>query len=76
LATSVRDSPCSERLRRSSSGRVTTMAPSSSRDTEIGSATASSSVPLGPLTETFWPSIVTSTPEGTTTGCFPIRDIV
>src|SRR3954453_8871357 len=51
------------------------MAPSSLRDTEIGSATASSSVPFGPLTDTFWPSMVTSTPAGTTTGFFPIRDI-
>src|SRR6478752_207114 len=75
LATSVRDNPCSERLRRSSSGLATTMAPSSSRDTLIGSATASSRVPLGPLTDTFWPSIDTSTPAGTGTGCFPIRDI-
>src|SRR3977135_849250 len=52
------------------------MAPSSLRDTVIGSATASSSVPFGPLTETFCPSIVTSTPLGMTTGCFPIRDII
>src|SRR3954453_17207058 len=51
------------------------MAPSSLRDTEIGSATASSSVPFGPLTDTYWPSMVTSTPAGTTTGFFPIRDI-
>src|SRR5262245_52066545 len=52
------------------------MAPSSLRDTVIGSATARSRVPFGPLTETRWPSIVTSTPAGTGTGCFPIRDIV
>src|SRR6478736_600500 len=51
------------------------MAPSSSRATLIGSATARSRVPLGPLTETFWPSIVTSTPLGTATGCFPMRDM-
>src|SRR5215217_6745231 len=51
------------------------MAPSSLRDTEIGSATASDSEPFGPLTDTFWPSIVTSTPDGTGTGCFPIRDM-
>src|SRR6478609_8196530 len=75
LATSVRDNPCNERLRRSSSGLATTMAPSSSRETLIGSATARPRVPLGPLTDTFCPSIVTSTPDGTGTGCFPIRDI-
>src|SRR3954469_20717545 len=51
------------------------MAPSSLRDTEIGSATASSSVPFGSLTATCWPSIVTSTPDGTGTGCLPIRDM-
>lgn len=46
LATSVRDSPCSERLRRSSlGGRVTTMAPSSLRDTTIGSAMSRVRVP-------------------------------
>ena len=75
LATRVRDRPCSERLRRSSSGRLTTMAPSSLRATVIGSATARSRVPLGPLTDSFWPSIVTSTPLGTGTGCLPIRDM-
>src|ERR1700722_13563326 len=51
------------------------MAPSSLRATVIGSATFKSKVPLGPLTETFWPSIVTSTPVGTRIGCFPMRDM-
>ena len=35
------------------------------RATVIGSATVCESVPLGPLTVTSWPSIVTSTPLGT-----------
>jgi phosphoribosylaminoimidazole-succinocarboxamide synthase len=34
-----------------------------------------SSSPLGPLTLTVWPSIDTVTPEGTGTGCLPIRDM-
>ena len=71
----MRDSPCSERFSRSSSGRVTTIAPSSLRATVIGSATVKLKVPLGPFTETFWPSIVTSTPVGTGTGCLPMRDM-
>src|SRR5882757_2714120 len=76
LLISVRDSPCIARLYRSSSGRLTRMVPSSSRSTEIGSATVCDSVPFGPLTVTWRPSILTSTPEGTGTGSFPIRDIV
>src|SRR5690349_19640735 len=51
------------------------MAPSSLRSTVIGSATSRVRVPLGPLTETLRPSIVTSTPAGTRTGCLPIRDM-
>src|SRR6202000_630937 len=75
LDTRVRDNPCSERLCRSSSGRVTTMAPSSLRATVIGSATCKSRLPLGPFTETCWPSIETSTPDGIWIGCLPIRDM-
>src|SRR3984893_8340860 len=51
------------------------MAPSSSRDNVIGSATWSCRAPFGPLTDTFWPSIVTSTPDGMGIGCLPIRDM-
>ena len=51
-----------EWFRRSSSGRVTTMAPSSLRATAMGSATSSVSAPFGPLTQRLRPSIVTSTP--------------
>src|SRR5690606_28142007 len=72
---SVRVRPCSERERRSSSGRVTTIAPDSSRDTWIGAGTVCWSVPLGPLTVTESPSMVTSTPAGTGTGILPMRDI-
>ena len=52
LAISVRVSPCSERDSRSSSGRVTAMAPSSLRSTVMGAATVWLRVPLGPLTVT------------------------
>src|SRR5919112_6598720 len=76
LAISVRDRPCSARLSRSSSGRVTWRTPSSVRSTAIGAATVCESCPLGPLTFTVWPSIATSTPLGTGIGSRPIRDIV
>src|SRR6188768_2006609 len=75
LAMRVRVRPCSERLLRSSSGRFTSSAPSSARSTVIGAATVCESVPLGPLTVTVLDSTVTSTPDGTTTGSLPIRDI-
>src|SRR5580765_7469898 len=75
LAMRVRVRPCSERLLRSSSGRLTSSAPSSARSTVIGAATVCESVPLGPFTVTVLDSTVTSTPDGTTTGSLPIRDI-
>src|SRR6516162_11889149 len=65
FATSVRDSPCRARTRPSSVGRVTVM----------GSATVSDSCPLGPVTVTSRPSMVTSTPLGMVTGMRPIRDM-
>src|SRR5690606_7130602 len=43
--------------------------------TVIGSGTVCSRVPFGPLTDTCWPSMFTSTPEGTVIGSFPMRDI-
>src|SRR4051794_18283364 len=70
--------PCSERLMRSSSGRLTSRAPSSPRSTVIGAATTWLRVPLGPLTVTVGvlvPSICTSTPDGTVIGSLPMRDI-
>src|SRR5581483_1045784 len=75
LFTRVRDRPCSALLRRSSSGRWTSKAPSSARCTVIGSGTLCDSVPLGPFTVTVRPSMITSTPAGTVIGCFPMRDI-
>src|SRR6266545_4218670 len=76
LATRVRDRPCSSLLLRWSSGRDTASTPSSSRATVIGSATTCVSSPLGPFTVTVWPSIVTSTPDGTVMGSLPIRDML
>src|SRR5215213_1516756 len=70
--------PCSERLLRSSSGRLTSRAPSSPCSTVIGGATVWLRVPLGPLTVTIAagaPTIWTSTPEGTVIGSLPMRDI-
>src|SRR3981081_1784805 len=75
LATRLRESPCNARLRRSSSGRCTSSAPSSARSTVIGATTVWLRLPLGPFTVTERPSIATSPPEGTVTGCFPMRDM-
>src|SRR6185436_11823758 len=75
LAMRVRVSPCNERDWRSSLGRLTSTDPSSERATAIGTATTCCSWPLGPLTVTAWPSIDTSTPDGTGTGSRPIRDM-
>src|SRR5918997_2904358 len=41
----------------------------------MGAGTACSRVPLGPLTVTSAPLMVTSTPAGTGTGSLPIRDM-
>src|SRR5262245_15647120 len=76
LATSVRDSPCSSLAVRSSFGRTTLISPLSPRSAVIGSASRCDSSPLGPLTFTVWPSMVTSTPAGTGIALRPIRDIV
>ena len=57
LLISVRVRPCSERLSRSSSGRLTSRAPRRPCSTVIGAATVWLRVPLGPLTVTSWPSI-------------------
>src|SRR5829696_1538042 len=75
LATSVRVRPCSDLLSRSSSGRVTSSSPLSARATLIGSLMTCCKEPLGPFTETAWPSTVTSTPAGTGTGSLPMRDM-
>src|SRR4051794_30908128 len=75
LAISVRDRPCSDFDSRSSSGRSTVMVPSS-WPTVMGSATTWLRVPFGPFTVTVWPSMDTSTPDGTGTGSFPMRLMV
>src|SRR5215475_3166817 len=74
FATSVLDRPCSARTLPSSLGRVTVMTPSL-WDTSMGSATSSDSFPLGPVTVTSRPLMLTSTPLGIGTGMRPIRDI-
>src|ERR1700712_2363495 len=75
LLTRVRVSPWRDLESRWSSGRVTASVPSSSFEMEIGSTTEWDRVPLGPLTVTVRPSIVTSTPVGTGIGILPIRDM-
>src|SRR5215212_6729981 len=75
LAISVRVSPCNAREVRSSSGRRTSSVPSSCA-TSMGVATEWVSWPLGPLTVTCRPSIVTSTPLGTVMGSLPMRDML
>src|SRR5215210_3523851 len=62
------------RLMRSSSGRLTSRTPSLFA-TVIGVATVCDRVPLGPLTVTSWSSMATSTPDGTSIGSLPIRDM-
>src|SRR5258708_20860462 len=75
LAISERDRPCRALISPSSEGLVTVITPSSCR-TSIGTATSRRRLPFGPFTVTSRPLMVTSTPEGTTTGIRPIRDIV
>src|SRR3954451_17096261 len=75
LLTRVRVRPCRDLLIRSSSGRLTSRTPASPFSTTIGAATVWLRVPLGPLTVTTLPSMLTSTPAGTGTGSLPMRDI-
>src|SRR4051794_21531728 len=71
----LRVSPCSDRLTRSSSARVTRIAFwSASCLTVISGRKLVSSLPLGPSTRMTLPCTATLTPSGTTTGCLPIRD--
>src|SRR5947207_9931469 len=74
FATSDLDRPCSARTLPSSFGLVTVMTPSL-WDTSMRSATSTDSFPLGPVTVTSRPVMVTSTPLGIGTGMRPIRDI-
>src|SRR5690606_596829 len=76
LLMSVRVRPCSARFSCSSSGRETTMLPSSSRATVRGAGTSWVNSPLGPVTVTVRSSMVTfGTEAGTATGRRPMRDI-
>src|SRR5882757_3910107 len=74
LLTRVRVSPWSCLWVFCSVGRVTTSV-SASRLTVISGWSARLRVPLGPVTVTLRPSIVTSTPDGTAMGRRPIRDM-
>src|SRR4029079_5490264 len=74
LLTSVRVSPWSCLWVFCSVGRVTTRVPSS-RLIVMSGWRARLSVPFGPLTVTWRPSIVTSTPDGTGMGRRPMRDM-
>src|SRR3954447_5293109 len=74
LLTSVRVSPWSCLWVFCSVGRATTSVPSSRLRVRSGWR-ARLSVPFGPLTVTWRPSIVTSTPDGTGMGRRPIRDM-
>src|SRR3954468_11899006 len=74
LFTRVRVRPCSCLCIFCSVGRLTTIEPSSWA-TAMSGCSARLRVPLGPLTVTSRPSIVTSTVDGTAMGRRPIRDI-
>src|SRR5215467_2940959 len=74
LAISDRDSPCSARISPSSLGLVTVITPSACW-TSIGADTSRLSSPLGPLTWTSRPLMVTSTPLGMVIGSRPILDM-
>src|SRR5262245_21722605 len=75
LLIRLRVRPCRLRLIRSSSGRVTfTALALSSYSTRMLRWYAISNLPLGPSTKTLPGSTFTLTPDGTTTGCLPIRD--
>src|SRR5215469_576672 len=75
FAISDLERPCRALISPSSDGLVTVITPSPCR-TSIGAETSMDRLPLGPFTVTPRPLIVTSTPEGTTTGIRPILDIV
>jgi hypothetical protein len=75
LLTNVRTKPWRARESRSSLSRVTVMLLSACViETPTGKSRVS--VPFGPLIVTDKPEILTSTPEGTTTASFPIRDMM
>src|SRR5258708_4248631 len=73
LATRVRVSPCSERCTRESVGRSTVTVPSA-RLMRMAAGIVRARAPRSPLTLTWLPSTVTSTPGGTVIGILPMRD--
>src|SRR5947209_6457774 len=76
LAIRLRYRPCRALLWRSSPERVTTTAfLAASYCTPTSLRKVCDSLPLGPSTRTVSPCTSTLTPAGTTTGCFPIRDM-
>ena len=75
LLTSVRDSPCSDLLRRSSLGRVTTKLPSSSFAILMGSRDGVVQRALGARDGDIRPTTSILTPVGTVIGKRPIRDM-
>src|SRR3954453_18533447 len=74
LAICARDMPHLERATLDSS-RGSTVTPLSPIATLTSSGTTNDSSPLDPFTRTCCPSIVAVTPDGTTTGFLPTRDI-
>src|SRR5579863_3140218 len=75
FAMSVRVSPCAERCSLASPLRSTRTLPSSTVTSTTRARIAWCNSPFGPLTRTPSFSSVTFTPDGTTTGSLPIRDI-
>src|SRR5690606_30438037 len=75
LSTRVRDRPHMARARAVSERGVRVRA-SPSWVTSISSATVQVRSPLGPFTDTVWPSSVTVTPFGIAMDFLPIRDIL
>src|SRR5882724_5681607 len=74
LLIRLRVRPCSERLRRPSSGRLTVTALPSLSIFMLGCRSISS-LPLGPSTRILPSAMWTFTPPGMATGCLPIRDM-
>ncbi len=72
LARRARLRPCKALDSRVSSSRMTVMTPSSTEKL-TRSLNWRDSSPLEPLTVTWLPSTLTSTPDGMSTGIFPIR---
>src|SRR5215471_10623002 len=74
FAISDRQSPCTARISPSSLGLLTVITQSACW-TSIGAEISRLSSPFGPLTWTWRPLMVTSTPLGMAIGSRPIRDM-